>query len=41
MKANDQLALSFMALDDDVSTNALNSLKSLPFLHNVAKIQLR
>jgi prephenate dehydratase len=35
------LALCFMALDDDLSTNALNSLKSLPFLHNVAKITLK
>lgn len=35
------LALCFMALDEDISTNALNSLKSLPFLHSVAKIQLR
>jgi hypothetical protein len=35
------LALCFMALDDDLSTNALNSLQSLSFLHNVAKIQLQ
>lgn len=34
-------ALCFMALDDDVPTNAMNALQSLPFLHHVAKIQLR
>lgn len=34
-------ALCFMALDDDVSTNAMAALKSLSFLHNVAKIQLQ
>lgn len=35
------LALCFMALDDDVGTNAMKKLKSMAFLHNVAKIQLR
>ena len=34
-------ALCFMSLDDDVSTKAMNSLLSLPFLHSVAKIQLK
>lgn len=34
-------ALCFMALDDDVDTNAMKKLKSMTFLHNVAKIQLR
>ena len=34
-------ALCFMALDDDVPTNAMNALRSLPSLHHVAKIQLR
>lgn len=34
-------ALTFMALDDDISTHAMKSLQSLKFLHNVAKIQLR
>jgi len=35
------MALCFMALDDDVSTNAMNSLLSLSFLQNVNKIQLQ
>ena len=35
------MALCFMALDDDVSTNAMNSLLSLSFLKNVNKIQLQ
>lgn len=35
------MALCFMALDDDVPTTALASLKSLSFLHDVAKIQLQ
>lgn len=35
------LALCFMALDDDVPTNALAALRALPFLQDVAKIQLR
>jgi D-3-phosphoglycerate dehydrogenase len=35
------LALCFMALDDDISTHAMKSLKSLPSLHNVCKIQVR
>jgi hypothetical protein len=35
------MALCFMALDDDVPTTALNSLQSLTFLHDVAKIQLK
>lgn len=35
------LALCFMALDDDVGTNAMKKLRSMSFLHNVAKIQLR
>eukprot|EP01038_Epipyxis_sp_PR26KG_P013374 gene13374-17934_t len=35
------LALCFMSLDDDISSNALESLKSLSFLHNVSKIQLK
>jgi hypothetical protein len=34
-------ALCFMALDDDVSATAMAALHALPFLHNVAKIQLR
>lgn len=34
-------ALCFMALDDDVPTNAMNALKSLSSLQHVAKIQLR
>eukprot|EP00600_Ochromonadales_sp_CCMP1393_P001691 CAMPEP_0174983164 /NCGR_PEP_ID=MMETSP0004_2-20121128/16966_1 /TAXON_ID=420556 /ORGANISM="Ochromonas sp., Strain CCMP1393" /LENGTH=532 /DNA_ID=CAMNT_0016235335 /DNA_START=245 /DNA_END=1843 /DNA_ORIENTATION=- len=33
-------ALCFIALDDDISTNAMNSLLSLNFLSDVAKIQL-
>jgi len=33
-------ALCFMALDDDIPTNALNKLKALPSLQNVAKISL-
>lgn len=35
------MALCFMSLDDDVSTNAMAALMSLSFLHNVAKIQLQ
>lgn len=35
------MALCFMALDDDVPTTALSSLKTLSFLHDVAKIQLQ
>lgn len=35
------MALCFMSLDDDVSTNAMAALLSLNFLHNVAKIQLQ
>lgn len=35
------MALCFMALDDDVSTNAMSALLSLNFLHDVAKIQLQ
>jgi hypothetical protein len=35
------MALCFMALDDDVPTTALSSLQSLPFLHDVARIQLQ
>lgn len=35
------MALCFMALDDDVSTNAMAALLSLNFLHDVAKIQLQ
>jgi len=35
------LALCFMALDDDISTKAFTSIKSLPFLRDVSKIQLR
>jgi len=34
-------ALCFMALDDDVPTNALNQLKALPSLSKVSKISLR
>ena len=34
-------ALCIMALDDDVPTNVLNYLKSLPALKHVSKIQLR
>jgi hypothetical protein len=33
--------MSFMALDDDVPTNAMTALRSLTNLSNVAKIQLR
>jgi D-3-phosphoglycerate dehydrogenase len=36
-----QAALTFMALDDDVPSNAMKALQSLPFLNHVAKIQLR
>jgi hypothetical protein len=35
------MALTFMALDDDVGTNAMKKLKSLNFLDRVAKMQLR
>lgn len=35
------LALCFMALDDDVSSKAMEQLRNLDFLHQVAKIQLR
>mmetsp|Transcript_20476 Transcript_20476/g.22243 ORF Transcript_20476/g.22243 Transcript_20476/m.22243 type:complete len:574 (+) Transcript_20476:69-1790(+) len=38
---SNSLALTFMALDDDISTHAMKSLQSLNFLHNVAKVQLR
>jgi D-3-phosphoglycerate dehydrogenase len=34
-------ALTFISLDDDVSSHAMKSLKALEFLHHVAKIQLR
>jgi hypothetical protein len=34
-------ALCFMALDDDVPTNAMKALKSLSSLQHVSKIQLR
>lgn len=34
-------ALCFMALDDDISTNAMKTLLNLPYLTNVAKIQLQ
>lgn len=34
-------ALCFMALDDDVPTNALNALKRLPGLEMVSKIALK
>lgn len=37
----EEFALTFISLDDDISTHAMKSLKSLDFLHNVAKIQLR
>jgi hypothetical protein len=37
----DSLAMTFISVDDDVSTHAMKSLKSLSFLHNVAKVQLR
>lgn len=40
-EASNGLALTFMALDDDISTHAMKSLQSLNFLHNVAKVQLR
>jgi len=39
--ASNTKALCFMSLDDDVPTNALNSLKSLASLQNVSKIELR
>lgn len=35
------LALCFMALDDDISTNAMQTLESLSFLHDVAKMEIR
>jgi hypothetical protein len=35
------LALCFMALDDDIPTNAMQTLDSLGFLHHVAKIDVR
>ncbi len=35
------LAQCFIALDDDISNDAMKKLRSLPFLHGVAKIQLR
>eukprot|EP00596_Hydrurales_sp_CCMP1899_P002228 CAMPEP_0119039938 /NCGR_PEP_ID=MMETSP1177-20130426/9717_1 /TAXON_ID=2985 /ORGANISM="Ochromonas sp, Strain CCMP1899" /LENGTH=514 /DNA_ID=CAMNT_0007004491 /DNA_START=290 /DNA_END=1834 /DNA_ORIENTATION=- len=37
----DQKAICFMALDDDVPTNAMVGIRSLKGLQNVAKIQLR
>lgn len=37
---SDDLALCFMALDDDVPAATMEALRGLPFLHNVAKIQL-
>ena len=40
-KGQNAPALCFMALDDDVPTNAMKALKSLPSLQHVAKIQLR
>lgn len=39
--SDQMLALAFLALDDDIGTNAMKKLKSMGFLHNVAKIQLR
>lgn len=38
--SKDELALCFMALDDDVPSETMEVLRALPFLHNVAKIQL-
>lgn len=38
---NERRALCFMALDDDITTKAMDTLQSLPFLHNICKIQLR
>lgn len=35
------MALCFMALDDDVPASALDSLRALPFLRDVAKIELQ
>lgn len=40
-KAAGTQALCFMALDDDVPTNAMNALRSLTSLHKVAKIDLK
>jgi len=40
-RGNGTRALTFMALDDDVSTNAMSTLQSLSFLTDVAKIQLQ
>eukprot|EP01041_Mallomonas_annulata_P002832 gene2832-5566_t len=37
----DKKALCFMALDDDIPTNAMNALKSLSSLEKVAKIELK
>jgi hypothetical protein len=34
------LSRCFVALDDDVSVAAMDKLRALPFLHDVAKIQL-
>eukprot|EP00428_Durinskia_dybowskii_P076738 CAMPEP_0170358746 /NCGR_PEP_ID=MMETSP0117_2-20130122/2386_1 /TAXON_ID=400756 /ORGANISM="Durinskia baltica, Strain CSIRO CS-38" /LENGTH=531 /DNA_ID=CAMNT_0010612963 /DNA_START=191 /DNA_END=1786 /DNA_ORIENTATION=+ len=36
-----QMALCFMALDDDIPPVALNKLRSMPFLNSVARIQLQ
>lgn len=34
-------SMCFMALDDDIPTNAMQSLESLNFLQDVAKIDVR
>jgi D-3-phosphoglycerate dehydrogenase len=39
--ATENHALTFISLDDDVSSHAMKSLKAIEFLHDVAKIQVR
>ena len=40
VSASDGKALCLMLLDDDIPTNAMVALRSLPTLHEVAKIEL-
>lgn len=34
-------ALTFIALDDDVTTHAMEALKAIQSIHGLAKVQLR